>query len=625
MKKSFGVVLFCMTGLLPNCSSFKMVDFREIKQHIAAVAPAWNEEPIIVLSDSSSWELVVKPEGNLMNCRECVVYYVNKQIPDVLETMIVRYNETMEQPPRVTIRICYPTGSTWSAASSPSQWDRVPAPHGFMSNQLFWEKKLPKYKQGMVVTQIVERTIIRPEFYSMEIVRKTMPVKDRWMRLIIPAGALIRQKLLNNEGLSINGRTDTVAGKTVITHTAQNLEKIDEQDHCLEPEQCIASWYFSVPPRGTVSYSWKQLGDYYLDLITQAYSGEDRLQGFMPEIESASADTIMNRILLLVRRQIRYHSNAGGIYAIVPHALSSTVKNGYGDCKEMSILCQALARRNRLPADLVLTNATEEFQACDSVPTLGAFNHVVLGYTRPNGERLLVDPTRSYGKPLETGFYFQGKKALFLQKNRSYFDTVPTPTTFYNTITTRSSVSFNEAVKSWELQGMVSLCGLTAMTLFDDMEALGSQAQINVFKEYLKRFFELDATGISIKRVVPDTLTVGFNSFFQENYLSISNGGFMINKPSLFGGDIRFTTLSYSGPRYFAAMEQNDTWTVPKKFATLEKEHLATDIAKGSWALRDNVVSRQFIQKRVRVEKEKAGEFVRLKTAFSKAMIWKSK
>jgi hypothetical protein len=601
---------------------------QEARTTIAAFPQSWNGEPVIILSDSTCLEFESGAEGNLVHFRERTVYFINKQIPDLLETMTVNYNETVERLPHVVIGIRYPDGTKWSHTSSSSEWDRLSAFQGYTSNQFGYAVTLPKYKQGMVVTQIVERTIVRPEFYSKEVIRRAMPIQNRWIRFIAPQQSSIKETLLNNEALSVHKQSETGAGKKVTTCTAANLDKIDEKDICMEPEQCLATWYFSFPPKGTASYSWQQLGDHYLSLIRGSVAGSDRLSTYLEQIKipqsTASVDSIMNTILLFVRAHIRYHSNADGMYAVVPHPIASIVDNGYGDCKEMSIVCQALAKLKGIPADLVLTNASDEFQPCDSIPTLGAFNHVVIEYKRQNGERLLVDPTRKFGKPLETGFYFQGKKALFIKNKASFYDTIVTPSGFYNSITTKSTVSLNTAA-AWELKGTISMCGLTAMMLFESLQSSGMKAQTPLLKHYLKSLFEIDASGLSTVKMTADTVVVSFNSFFQENYLSLSGGGFMIDKPSLFGGDVRFTTVAFSGPRYFPAVEQNDTWNVPKSFGVLEKENLGTEIGKGSWLLQNATISRCFRQNRARVDREKAGEYMRLRAAFSKATIWKSK
>jgi hypothetical protein len=609
--------------LLSSCTSAKLADFQDLRKTVSAFPSSWIDEPVVILSDSSSLELEVTIDGNIVHGREAIVYYVNNQIPDVLGTIPLSYNETVERTPRVTTLVRYLDGSTWSHVISPSHWHRVAEPMGFTSNQFFFELTLPKYKQGMLITQIIERTYIRPEFYFKEIMRRPMPIVDRWVRLAIPKNATIKQTFFNNETFSVISDSVTLYEKSIVTHSARNLEKITDDDMGLELEQCLAAWYISFPPKGWVSYSWAQLGDHYFELMKQAYAGEELLKTFSQQLDESNADSIMNRILLQVRQRIRYHSNAGGMYAVIPHQITSILKNGYGDCKEMCIFVQVLAKLKGVAAGLVVTNGTDGFQALPSVPTLGAFDHVVLQYRRPNGDRLIVDPTRRYGNPLETGFYLQGKKGLFLENGRSVFDTLPTPKAFYNTITTKSTVSFNPSLKSWELQGSVNICGLTAMQLFEQLQANEKDIQTPVLKNYVKRFFELDVTGISLTKLTPDTLQLTFNSFFQENYVSIGSGGFAVSKPSLFGGDIRFTTLAYSGPRYFFTIEQHDTWNLPKKFGVLERENLSSDIAEGVWAIRGTTLSRAFKQRRVRVDREKAGDFFRLKTKFSKATVWK--
>jgi hypothetical protein len=130
----------------------------------------------------------------------------------------------------------------------------------------------------------------------------------------------------------------------------------------------------------------------------------------------------------------------------------------------------------------------------------------------------------------------------------------------------------------------------------------------------------------SVKRFTGDCITLLFTANFQGNYLAMDKGGFALDVPSLFGGDVRYTTLDYEGPRFFMGFTQQDTWELPKGFSDLEKTDLDHWIAQGSWKGSGSVVTRNYTIGDTNVPFEKRREisdYYAKKLQFTKAAVWK--
>ncbi len=106
----------------------------------------------------------------------------------------------------------------------------------------------------------------------------------------------------------------------------------------------------------------------------------------------------------------------------------------------------------------------------------------------------------------------------------------------------------------------------------------------------------------------------------------MDKGGFVLEAPSLFGGQVRYTTLEHEGPRFFQASEQFDTWEVPRSFKDFETTNINHPIATGEWKRKRNKVTRRFKITKTSISNNKRESLVnyfKIRKKFSKATIWK--
>lgn len=131
--------------------------------------------------------------------------------------------------------------------------------------------------------------------------------------------------------------------------------------------------------------------------------------------------------LRLVQDSIRYTSLSVGAGSFVPHAPAVTVRNGFGDCKDKTLLLVAVLRRLGVSAWPALTD-TEQGQALDRIqPAANAFDHVIVLATIA-GRDYWLDPTMDHqGGTLDTlaplGYGF----ALPLRPGQDRLVAIPNP------------------------------------------------------------------------------------------------------------------------------------------------------------------------------------------------------
>jgi transglutaminase-like putative cysteine protease len=100
------------------------------------------------------------------------------------------------------------------------------------------------------------------------------------------------------------------------------------------------------------------------------------------------------RALRLVQDQVRYTSLSIGAGGFTPRAPAETLRNGFGDCKDKSILLVAALKRLGIDAFPALTDIDEGPALEKRLPAIDAFDHVIVG-ARIGGRTRWFDATQS--------------------------------------------------------------------------------------------------------------------------------------------------------------------------------------------------------------------------------------
>jgi hypothetical protein len=143
-----------------------------------------------------------------------------------------------------------------------------------------------------------------------------------------------------------------------------------------------------------------------------------------------------------VRDQIRYVAKAVGIGGYQPHRAEETLSNLYGDCKDKGTLLRSVLKTQGILSYPVLVNSSEPETVSDDVPSLDAFDHLILAVSLPAGAvpdpappallqteefgaLLFVDSTNEYASVGWISAALAGKRALIVAGSKGHVLTLP--------------------------------------------------------------------------------------------------------------------------------------------------------------------------------------------------------
>jgi len=228
-----------------------------------------------------------------------------------------------------------------------------------------------------------------------------------------------------------------------------------------EPEQAPYHSYLPTVRIGSSEGDWKRVGDDYISRIEPFLESEESvlahagglLRGLTTPEEKVDA------ICGHVQGDYVYKAIEFGRRAQIPLAASQTLRNRYGDCKDLSVLLHHLLKAAGVPSNLVL--ADTGFPVDPSICSLDQFNHMIVHLPTVDGG-IFVDPTDQgiaprIGVPCLLG----GNHGLLLAKGASRIVTIPTYPEGRSGVEIRRRISV-EKEKDLLVEERVALSGYVA-------------------------------------------------------------------------------------------------------------------------------------------------------------------
>ena len=111
---------------------------------------------------------------------------------------------------------------------------------------------------------------------------------------------------------------------------------------------------------------------------------------------SPNQTALLQALLHWVTKDIRYVSVAFGASSHQPQAVSNTLANLSGDCKDQSLLVRSLCLEAGIPAALVVLDAFGE-PCCEENPAIEHFNHCIV-QAAADGKTYFLDPAAGRSK-----------------------------------------------------------------------------------------------------------------------------------------------------------------------------------------------------------------------------------
>jgi tetratricopeptide (TPR) repeat protein len=180
---------------------------------------------------------------------------------------------------------------------------------------------------------------------------------------------------------------------------------------------------------GPVDRTWQDVGDDYLKIVEERLGHEADVKSLAAKVV-ASGKTDMEKIELLaeyVRQNITYQAIEFGRRGYIMEPTNQILKNGFGDCKDHSLLLHDLLLSQGIIANLALVNTSGKVY--NEFPSLDQFDHVIVVATGPSGP-IFMDCTNKYAPPLDSVTWnLANKDVLLLSKGNSRLVRIPEPKT----------------------------------------------------------------------------------------------------------------------------------------------------------------------------------------------------
>lgn len=126
--------------------------------------------------------------------------------------------------------------------------------------------------------------------------------------------------------------------------------------------------------------NYEDLGRTYAELVKGSVSVTPEVRKLADEITQGVSDRRRQAELLhdWVSHHIRYvQVRLGAIGGMKPHDVGSILANGYGDCKDHSVLYASLLKSKGIESELVLINLGNGY-GLPTAPTYGLLNHMIV-------------------------------------------------------------------------------------------------------------------------------------------------------------------------------------------------------------------------------------------------------
>ncbi len=208
--------------------------------------------------------------------------------------------------------------------------------------------------------------------------------------------------------------------RTRKTWTVQKLDPMEEE-YAMPDE-----YELSVRTIFTTTLAWTDISKWYSGL-TSNMTSLDASSGTALDVATKDAKTDMEKAAAIwkyVVTNFRYVAVTLGTGTHKPHSPSEVFAKKYGDCKDQSLFLVTALKRYGIKSWLVLLHAGDQIPFTNELPTLDAFNHVIV-CAEIDGKRFWLDP--SAGKwPIEvTPNSAQGVQVLLVREDGGEIISIP--------------------------------------------------------------------------------------------------------------------------------------------------------------------------------------------------------
>lgn len=225
-------------------------------------------------------------------------------------------------------------------------------------------------------------------YFSFLALGSTLPIGAIHYRVLWPSAKPLHVKPYN--------KIPAAAIRSLGELTEYRWQVIDPEP--IKAEAAVPPWYVAIDAASISTMdSWRAVKQWALPI----YQLDQTLPApFRKKLKTISRswrrpEDRLTEVLRLVQNEIRYVGIEVGLGSHVPRPPAEVVQLGYGDCKDKSLLMVAALNQLGIQAWPALTHTSDGRGLPDRMPSVGAFNHVIVK-AELNGRTYWLDPTLSH-------------------------------------------------------------------------------------------------------------------------------------------------------------------------------------------------------------------------------------
>lgn len=234
-----------------------------------------------------------------------------------------------------------------------------------------------------------------------------VPVNVLHNRIVAPAG---KQLQIKQVGIELPIERSTQSGRQVLSVVRRNVAPVTV-------EQNTPAWHRSYPWIHTTDYAgWQEVDEWARRLFARPNAPNAGLAEPVAQLRAKNLkdEALVAEILRFVQDEVRYFSVSLGQSSHKPKPPERTLADRLGDCKDKTLLLNALLEEFGFKAQPALVSLRMNRGISQYLPAHDLFDHVV-SRVEVNGRTYFLDSTaQGQGLSLETRGHFDFGQALIV-------------------------------------------------------------------------------------------------------------------------------------------------------------------------------------------------------------------
>ena len=426
----FATVVTCTAPLLAQ-TALDGPPFSADPKALLAAAQKVDAKDLNILYLLDEETITFEPDGRAKAVFRAIYYIATEDGVEGAGTASAAWAPWYDDKPVITARVITKDGTVHTLDPKAITESTAEEEQDMFSDQRVLRAPLPGVAAGAIIERVItlegRSPIAGGGKYGLFLFGGSVPFERQ--RLVLDADASIAPRIVNKSGFEPvtteqNGRKRVVFEKG---HT-------DAFDH---DEEYLPSDELNLPYVAFANgSSWHDIARNYSAIVDKQIVSDGDLKSTVAAAVGSTTNRaeIIDRLLDMVEKNVRYAGVEVGEGSIVPRSPKSVLQKKYGDCKDKATLLVALLRTAGLSAHVALLEAGSGFDVIAGLPGVDHFNHaiVVVDGAAEGQPALWIDPTDEFARAGQLPPEDQGRMALIAADSTAALTRTPEATSEAN-------------------------------------------------------------------------------------------------------------------------------------------------------------------------------------------------